>query len=116
VSFALSLGSVSSPVLSIFSPEGVEEQLGVAGTRYCNDVVEIQIAAGIVVLPHLFEWYYNDFGNNDRELLNFVCRQLTGTKQRALMEATRGGKLPEVQFSPYGVEFSFDLRGIGGAS
>jgi len=98
VSFALcmELNSSQPAPLTVFSAEGVEEQLGVAATKYCNDRVEIE--QGLVRLPQLFEWYHADFGSTDRELLSFVCRQLTGPKQKALMSAIKGGRVPEVQY------------------
>ena len=61
-----------SPLLD-FSP-GLEAVLDAQAEEYCNREVCLNTSTGELTLPRLFERYYYDFGNSDRELLEWVWR------------------------------------------
>ena len=64
---------VSLGPLIDFGP-GMETVLDSLAEEYCNREVCLNISTGELTLPRLFERYYYDFGNSDRELLEWVWR------------------------------------------
>jgi len=116
VSFALCVGGISSPELCIFSSEAIMEQLGSAAGKYCDDNVEVNSLQGVVTLPQQFEWYSADFGGTDAKLLSFVCRQLSGSKQKALLSlsqtSARLGKVLVIQYREFRFDFSYSVQAV----
>jgi NIMA (never in mitosis gene a)-related kinase len=53
---------------------GLEAVLDAQAEEYCNREVCLNTSTGELTLPRLFETYYYDFGNSDRELLEWVWR------------------------------------------
>ncbi|XP_021714275.1 uncharacterized protein LOC110682277 isoform X2 [Chenopodium quinoa] len=75
VTFALSCGSWSSPVVRIYTASQIESELEVAKKEY------LQAAVGVskndkLLIPKLLDWYQLDFAKNLDSLVDWICLQL----------------------------------------
>ena len=74
IHFALNCGAKSCPPIKTFSGAEVQGQLDVATAAYLenDDALIIDVANNSVKLSQLFQWYREDFGNSDTEVLAWI--------------------------------------------
>ena len=91
VHYALNCASIGCPDLSpkIYTAEGMENQLKLAGTRFINQDKGVNFVGGRMVLSKIFDWYEDDFGGEkgvQKELLEHaradLKRRIEGYKGR----------------------------------
>ena len=98
IHFALVRGTRSCPALRVYHPENLEEALNAATREFCQRHVDVLPPAPAppgghgdgstqVTLPALFEWYREDFGGTDGEMLRWVSKYLPPATGRALQLA-----------------------------
>ncbi|XVE94839.1 hypothetical protein REPUB_Repub02eG0044200 [Reevesia pubescens] len=107
VTFALSCGSWSSPVVRIYTASQVENELEVAKKEYLQAAVGISSTK--FAIPKLLDWYLLDFAKDLDSLLDWICLQLPselGKEAIKYLERAKNESLLQfVQIIPY--EFSF---------
>ncbi|WJX55408.1 hypothetical protein P8452_41182 [Trifolium repens] len=110
VTFALSCGSWSSPVVRVYTASQVDNELETAKRDY------LQAAVGItktnkLIIPKILDWFLLDFAKDLESLLDWVSLQLPVELRKEAVECLeRRGRQPlsqMVQMMPY--DFSFRL-------
>jgi len=74
IHFALVCGAKGCPPVRIYSLDEIDDQLNLATDSYLE--MEVKVKRTKIFLPKIMQWYKSDFGNNDHEILNFVCSHL----------------------------------------
>jgi len=95
IHFALNRGTKVCPPLQVYDAETLDDQLTQATRSFCTKYIDISPgnpsrSAGkrlSVTLPALFEWYCDDFGPTDAQLLQWVAQYLPSNKQKELLDA-----------------------------
>jgi hypothetical protein len=94
VNFALNCGSLSNPPsVPIYHVDRLEEQLDLASVYYLQESVSVVTKSkGVqVTLPHICQWYANDFGRGRPiDVAKYCVGFLTGDKQKLLTLALEG--------------------------
>ncbi|XXG86568.1 hypothetical protein AAC387_Pa11g1434 [Persea americana] len=111
VTFALSCGSRSSPIVRVYTASQVEKELQAAKRDY------LQAAVGIsdmkVAIPKLLDWYLLDFAKDVDSLLDWICLQLPGRLRKEAIHCLERGKkgsvLQQIQVIPYDFSFRYLL-------
>lgn len=110
VTFALSCGSWSSPVVRVYTASQVDNELEAAKRDY------LQAAVGItktnkLIIPKILDWFLLDFAKDLESLLDWVCLQLPVELRKEAVECLeRRARQPlshMVHMMPY--DFSFRL-------
>lgn len=103
INFALNCGSLSNPEsIFIYSEKNLDDQLSSASRLYLQSVTATPKNKDLIIqLPRICQWYRDDFGDSDDELLRSIrdflpdsVRQATKTTSAELI----------VRFSPYQFE------------
>lgn len=91
VHYALNNASIGSANISKQAYQGadIESQLNDAAFKYVNSLRAIQIIEGKLVVSKLYEWYQEDFGENEKDLIQHLtqfaesslCAQLQQTSK-----------------------------------
>mmetsp|Transcript_41345 Transcript_41345/g.50123 ORF Transcript_41345/g.50123 Transcript_41345/m.50123 type:complete len:723 (+) Transcript_41345:289-2457(+) len=96
IHFALVRGARSCPPLQVYTPDKLDEMLTQATRDYCAANVELTPTPPDgsgnppktqILLPAIFEWYHEDFGLDDTEMLNWMAKYLSPAKAKALTAA-----------------------------
>ncbi|CAK8539756.1 unnamed protein product [Lathyrus sativus] len=110
VSFALSCGSWSSPVVRVYTAPQVDNELEAAKRDYLQAAVGITTTNQLII-PKILDWFLLDFAKDLESLLDWVCLQLPVELRKEAVECLeRKGRQPLsqlVQMMPY--DFSFRL-------
>uniref|UniRef100_A0A803KSE5 Ternary complex factor MIP1 leucine-zipper domain-containing protein n=1 Tax=Chenopodium quinoa TaxID=63459 RepID=A0A803KSE5_CHEQI len=113
VTFALSCGSWSSPVVRVYTASQIESELEVAKREY------LQAAVGVskndkLLIPKLLDWYQLDFAKNLDSLVDWVCLQLPDElRKEAFSCLERKGKInlsDLVEVVPYDFSFRYIIH------
>ncbi|KAL0487008.1 egl-10 [Acrasis kona] len=72
IHFALNCGAKSCPPIRAYVPEKLDYQLDLASRNFCDGEVVVDEKNKVVSMSKIFQWYKDDFGNSDVELLNHV--------------------------------------------
>ena len=91
VHFALVCASSSCPPIGVYTADGLEEELDIAGRTFLN-------AGGIVIdredrrvsLSRIFKWYAKDFGKSQAGRLRFIASFLYDDDERRFVEEHAG--------------------------
>ena len=110
VNFALNCGSMSNPPsVPIYTVERLEEQLNLASIYYLQENVSVvPKSKGVqVTLPHICQWYANDFGRGRPiDVVKYCVGFLTGDKQSLLTLALEGENIRN-KFGEGGIHVKF---------
>jgi len=96
IHFALNRGTRSCPPLQVYSSESLDEELTAATRAFCAKHIDIsapkggragQAAKVAVTLPAIFEWYCDDFGVTDAQMLQWIAQYLPSAQQKELLDA-----------------------------
>jgi len=94
VHFALNCGGLSCPEIEVYDGAGnVSEELDNAGTEFLAREVGVSLEeTGLVVeLSKILEWYRTDFGDDEREMVEWIKDHVDDDDLKlALEEALRG--------------------------
>lgn len=103
INFALNCGSLSNPErIIIFNENDLDDQLNSASRLYLQSVTAIPKNRDLIVqLPRICQWYRDDFGDSDDELLRTI-REFLPDSVRPATKTTSGELL--VRFLPYHFE------------
>jgi hypothetical protein len=71
IHFALNCGAKSCPPINVYRPDKLDQQLDIAARAFCEDC-KIDMKDSIVTLSSIFKWYYGDFAQNNRQLVEFL--------------------------------------------
>ncbi|XP_057765945.1 uncharacterized protein LOC130986531 [Salvia miltiorrhiza] len=109
VTFALSCGSWSSPVVRVYTASQVESELETAKREYLQAAVGISTIRKVIAIPKLMDWYLLDFAKDFESLVDWICLQLPSELAKEAITCLEGRKdsppLQSIQILPY--EFSF---------
>ncbi|KAL0483782.1 phosphatidylinositol trisphosphate-dependent Rac exchanger [Acrasis kona] len=100
IHFALNCGAQSCPPIKLYYSENVDEQLNIASTCFLDQETVVNESACTVTLSKILYWYYYDFGTNDTEVLEFVCRFLTDQKE-ALSRLLESRNTIKIKYASY---------------
>ncbi|KAF0314525.1 hypothetical protein FJT64_001528 [Amphibalanus amphitrite] len=102
IHFALNCGAKSCPPIKTFSAQNIESELDLASASYLetDDGIRLEPAKGVVHLSTLLKWYRSDFGEDDKEVLAWVLRHLTGEKAEQLKQMLDSGNF-KINYIPY---------------
>ncbi|KAE8710133.1 Phytosulfokin receptor 1 [Hibiscus syriacus] len=79
IHFGLCKGTRSSPKLRFFTAQNVQEELKTATMDYFqNEGIEIDSDLRTVYLTRIIKWFSADFGEKDRDILEWVLKYLDG--------------------------------------
>jgi hypothetical protein len=81
VHFALISGAGSGPLVNVFSPKTLEEDLTTVTQGFLQDEIEIDRTTKEITLPKMFYHYPKDFGKNDTAMLNWIYIYLSGPRK-----------------------------------
>jgi hypothetical protein len=80
-------GSSSCPFIDVYTPENLEEELGIAGAAFLNGGgVVVDREGPRVSLSRIFKWYGRDFGFSQGERLRFIAPYLNRDEDREFIE------------------------------
>jgi len=94
IHFALVRGTRSCPPLQVYDPENLEEMLNAATRDYLEKHVRVTPpepgdaeARTSVQLPALIDWYHDDFGMTDHEVLRWIAKFLPSPMDHHLRDS-----------------------------
>ncbi len=62
IHFALNCASNSCPPISVYTPEKIQDQLGLAARNFINSDLVINPELKMISISKIFRWYQSDFG------------------------------------------------------
>jgi len=101
IHFALVCGAKSCPPIKVYNAENIDEALQLATESFINE--ETVIKQNEIILSRLFDWFSNDFGNSQEEVLSFILSFCKGDLQAELTSllALENGQRAKVSFHDY---------------
>jgi hypothetical protein len=77
-------GTRSCPALAVYDPDQLDSQLDAATRAFCCERVQVepQGSRTVVTLPAIFEWYQEDFGAAEGDMLHWLAAYLPDTLVR----------------------------------
>ncbi|KAL6076546.1 Ternary complex factor MIP1 leucine-zipper protein [Balamuthia mandrillaris] len=89
--FLLSCCTVGSPPIAALDQFGVEEHLHRATYSFLSDHVKLELSKTLIVLPKVFDWYQNDFGGTNFDVIKWAFQYLTRQQKRTLNSMSEMG-------------------------
>jgi len=87
IHFALVCASSSCPPIEVYTAEGLDKELTIAGETFLNGGgVKIHRERNLVSLSRIFKWYEQDFGKNEVEVLGIIAPYLYKSEDREFIE------------------------------
>jgi len=81
--FVLSTHNKYSPSLRLITPDKLDAYLNAATIEYLEQLVFVNSSTKEVVLPKIFKWFQQDFGDGyPKQMLKWILGFLQGTKKR----------------------------------
>ncbi|MEW6116544.1 MAG: glycoside hydrolase family 15 protein [Nitrospirota bacterium] len=91
IHFALVCASSSCPPIDVYTPEGLDYELTIAGRTFLNaGGITIDKKKGQAALSRIFKWYAEDFGADTAERLRFIAPFLYKEEDRRFLEEKAG--------------------------
>jgi len=103
IHFALVCGAKSCPPIKTYTSAGVDEELSLAAEAFLEgeDGCVLNMPKREIRLSKIFQWYKEDFGTNNEELVQFVLAHMgQGQKKKQLEELLISGNF-KVVFMKY---------------
>ncbi len=108
IHFALVCASNSCPPIEFYDPERIDQQLDLAARSFINRRgLELDIEKQEIRLSRIFQWYADDFGKSQEELLGFVM-QFAGDEVRTAIQGI-GVKNLQILYLPYNWDLNRSL-------
>jgi hypothetical protein len=104
IHFAMYSGNLSSPKLTVFTPENLEEELEAAAAEFIRHYTDINLNTRTITLHKVFDWYREDFAPNEREVLNYIVQYLEVDQKSKLFHLIRNKR------EKYSVVYHYDWK------
>ncbi|GMI87508.1 hypothetical protein like AT3G11920 [Hibiscus trionum] len=102
IHFGLCNGTRSSPKLRFFTAQNVQEELKTAAMEYFhNEGIEIDWELRTVYLTRIIKWFSVDFGEKDRDILEWVLNYLDGRNAQLLKNLLEDGDIIIIIYQDY---------------
>ncbi|KAE8719221.1 Phytosulfokin receptor 1 [Hibiscus syriacus] len=102
IHFGLCKGTRSSPKLRFFTAQNVQEELKTAAMEFFqNEGIEIDWELRTVYLTRIIKWFSADFGENERQILEWVLNYLDGRNAQLLKNLLVGKGLITIIYQDY---------------
>lgn len=104
IHFALNCGAMGCPPIGVYSPVDIDEQLNVATQGFLDNSVAFDVATKTVTLSMLHNWYRQDFGSTDDEVLSWIKDRSSPqlrSKFDAFQAGIAGGQKPKIAYAAY---------------
>ncbi|KAJ8299605.1 hypothetical protein KUTeg_023665, partial [Tegillarca granosa] len=72
IHFALVCGAVSCPVINVYTAENIDTALDSATRNFCKQEVSMFTEVDEIWMSKIFDWYNEDFGRNDVEVIKWT--------------------------------------------
>ena len=89
VHFALHSACRSSPPLRVFDGGKLDRQLEEAATDYVRRTVRVESRGAVIVLPRLFRWFGQDFGDQSG-IIEFVAARIDDESAVEMIDRRHG--------------------------
>jgi len=88
IHFALVCGAKSCPPIKTYTSSGIDEELSLAAEAFLegDDGCVLNMPKREIRLSKIFQWYKEDFGSNNEELVLFVLAHMGKGKKKDKME------------------------------
>ena len=60
------------PAISVYTEANLDKALDMAAKAFCQSEVKMQSAANVIILSQIFQWYRQDFGETDVDVVRYV--------------------------------------------
>lgn len=98
IHFVLNCGAKSCPAVSVYKETNLENSLNNAARNFVND--NFRIDGNNLHVSKLFMWYGSDFGENNKEILRWMCPYLSEPSAETVRNLLESGKF-EIKYEPY---------------
>ena len=79
-----------------------ELQLAAEAFLESDDALQVDVTSRCVHLSQIFKWYQEDFGNDQKQVLNFLCGLMSnGDKKLQLQQLLNGQGRIKVKYMTY---------------
>lgn len=91
IHYALNNASIGSANISkhAYQGENIEAQLNDAAFKYVNSLRAIQIIEGKLIVSKIYDWYQDDFGENENDLIQHLTQFAEPSLRTQLKQASR---------------------------
>uniref|UniRef100_A0A7S4HGZ1 DEP domain-containing protein n=1 Tax=Vannella robusta TaxID=1487602 RepID=A0A7S4HGZ1_9EUKA len=86
IHFTLVCGAKSCPPIKVYNAETIDEALQIATESFISEEVVADLAKREVKMSRLFDWFANDFGESQEDILLFVLPFCGGEQKTALVK------------------------------
>ncbi|ESO94706.1 hypothetical protein LOTGIDRAFT_175346 [Lottia gigantea] len=104
IHFALVCGAKSCPAINVYTPENVDHALTEATKSFCRQEVSMFTEVDEIWLSKIFQWYRQDFGTTDTDVIRWIIPYLDQEQQdRAnllLLKLEKFGKV-DIKYNEY---------------
>jgi len=102
IHFALNCGAKSCPPIKTFTGEEVQQELQLAARSYLEseDALIVDVEKKTIKVSQLLDWYKEDFGTNQEEVLKWIGQYVSGSKKDELTSLVDGNQY-KLSFIPY---------------
>lgn len=76
IHFALVCGAVSCPVINVYTAENLDRALEDATKNFCKQEVSMFTETDEIWLSKIFQWYMDDFGKTDLDVIKWTIPYL----------------------------------------
>jgi hypothetical protein len=102
INFAINCGSKSNPNhVTLFTPELIEQQLDYNSRKFLGSMVSIKVndKKGVSIkLPRICNWYLNDFGDDQCDLLSFLRNYMPDDEKKLIDFCLTGSMTYSVRY------------------
>lgn len=97
IHYAVNCASIGCPNLQTkpFTGKTVNGQLAKGARDYVNSPRGVSIKGGKVTVSKIYDWFYDDFGKSDQDVLNHILKYANGDLKRQLQSI---GKIHNVAY------------------
>jgi len=104
LTFALYLGTASSPPIHIYHPEKIFDELDEITRLYIQNNVIIDPQEKKILLPKILEWYSKDFGKTQEKMLKSLLNYMNTEQKSAVSNSF------VIQFQPYDWTYNYSFN------
>jgi len=111
VNFALSAGTLSSPPIRVYSDVNTKEQLTANAKEFLATRVTIRTEKKdhIITVPKILQWYSEDFGGNDKSLIEKIVDLLPEEQKQQVKTILSSAAHLKVKADEYQWEFLYPV-------
>ncbi|XP_067051078.1 uncharacterized protein [Acropora muricata] len=103
IHFALVCGAKSCPPIKTYTSSGIDEELSLAAEAFLEgeDGCVLNMQKKEIRLSKIFQWYKEDFGSSNEEVVRFVLAHMGKGKKKDLLEELLLGGMFKVTYMKY---------------